>query len=134
MRRGLRLPPFPFELMRPRHLFVVLFLAASANLMAGESGYRLWLDTSVSGGKLIVVPHIAAPAPAALYYEIVSAKDGQSGRSSTRQSGPVDVGAQGSQTFARLSLSVGPQDRYTISVRVFEGARLVAEQSLNYPQ
>ena len=102
--------------------------------MADEGGYRLWLDTSTSGRMLTVVPHIAAPAAATLRYEIVSTKHGKSGRSSTKQSGPVTVDKDGSQTFARLSVSVGPDDRYTIAVRVFEGSRVVAEQTLNYPR
>lgn len=125
---------FQFGSVTARPVFFCLFLAASANLMAGEGGYRLWLDTSISGSMLTVVPHIAAPAAATLHYEIVSTKQGKSGRSSTRQSGPVAVDNEGSQTFARLSLSVGPDDRYTIAVRVFDGSRVVAEQTLNYPR
>jgi curli production protein len=102
--------------------------------MADENGYRLWLDTSSSGRMLTIIPHIAAPAGAALRYEIVSTKQGKSGRSSTKQSGGVAVDGAGSGTFAKLSLGVDPEDRYTIAVRVFDGANVVAEQTLNYPQ
>src|SRR6266545_2709794 len=120
--------------MPAKHFFFWLSLAASANLMADETGYRLWLDTSTSGKMLTVVPHIAAPAAAMLRYEIVSTKHGKSGRSSTSQSGRVAVDKEGSQTFAKLSLGVGPEDRYTVAVKVFDGTKLVAEQTLDYPQ
>ena len=102
--------------------------------MADEAGYRLWLDTSTSGKMLTVIPHIAVPAAVTLRYEIISTKHGKSGRSSTSQSGRVAVDREGSQTFAKLSLGVGLDDRYTIAVKVFDGTKLVAEQTLNYPQ
>ena len=103
--------------------------------MADETGYRLWLDTSTSGKMVTVVPHITAPAAMTLRYEIVSTKHGKAGRSSTTQSGRIAVDKEGSGTFAKLSLgTIGPDDRYTIAVRVFDGAKVVAEQTLNYPQ
>jgi hypothetical protein len=117
-----------------RFFSFLLFLAASANLMADETGYRLWLDTSTSGKMLTVVPHIAAPSAATLRYEIVSTKRGKSGRSSTSQSGRIAVDKEGTGTFAKLSLGVGPDDRYTIAVRVFDGTTMVAEQTLEYPR
>ncbi len=119
--------------MCKRNLFWAL-LAASALAMADDAGVRLTLDTSTSGRMLTVVPHVMAPGAARLRYEIVSTKHGKSGRSSTSQTGNVAVGPDGAGTFARLSLGVGPDDRYTIDVRVYDGARLVAEQTLNYPQ
>jgi hypothetical protein len=118
----------------PRRFFLWTLLVASMNVMADETGYRLWLDTSTSGRMLTVVPHVSAPAAARLRYEIVSTKHGKSGQSSTTQSGNVAVGNDGSGTFAKLSLGVGPEDRYTIAVKLYDGPKLVAEQTLNYPQ
>jgi hypothetical protein len=31
-------------------------------------------------------------------------------------------------------VSVGPQDKYVLTVKVFDGAKLVAEDVLRYPQ
>jgi thin aggregative fimbriae synthesis protein len=120
--------------MLARSILFWALLATSVTLMADETGYRLWLDTSTSGRMLTVVPHVAAPAAARLRYEIVSTKHGKSGQSSTTQSGNIAVGKDGSGTFAKLSLGVAPEDRYTIAVKVYDGPKLVAEQTLNYPQ
>jgi thin aggregative fimbriae synthesis protein len=134
LRAGASAPALLVSHMLARHLLSWTLLAASANLMADETGYRLWLDTSTSGRTLIVVPHIVAPAAARLRYEIVSTKRGRSGKSDTRQSGTIAVDAQGSGTFAKLSLGVDADDRYTIAVKVYDGVKLVAEQSVDYPR
>ena len=120
--------------MRKSTLLSAVALALSAAAMADEPGYRLRLDSSVEGGKLTVAPQIAAPAGAQLRYEMISTKEGGAGKSSTSQSGRVAVGGSGPAKLSTLSLSVGPQDRYSVTVRVFDGAKLVAEQVLKYPQ
>jgi len=91
-------------------------------------------ELEVEGGKLTVVPQLSAPAGARLRYEMVSEKQGGAGKSSTSQSGSVSVGADGAATLSRLSLGVGAQDKYVIRVKVFDGAKLVAEETLSYPQ
>lgn len=100
----------------------------------GESAYRLRLDSALSDGKLTLTPYIEAPAGARLRYEMKSDREGAAGRSSTSQGGGVAVGDSGSAKLSTLSFSVAPQDRYTITVRVFEGSKVVAEKSLSVPQ
>ena len=119
--------------MTRKTVFASLLLAA-ASAMASEPGYQLRIDSSVDGGKLSVVPQLSAPAGARLRYEMVSEKHGGAGKSSTSQSGNVSVGADGAATLSRLSLGVGAQDKYVIRVKVFDGAKLVAEETLRYPQ
>jgi Thin aggregative fimbriae synthesis protein len=119
--------------MPKKFLTAFLLLAASA-AMADTSGYKLRMDSSVEGGKLIVAPQIAAPAGAKLRYEMVSTKQGAAGKSNTSQSGGVTVGADGTAKLSTLSLGVGPNDRYLVTIKVFDGAKLVAEEVLRYPQ
>ena len=102
--------------------------------MADEPGYELRVESSVLGSQLTVIPHVQAAAGAVLRYEIVSTKQGSAGKSDTRQSGKVAVGEAGSAKLSTLKLGVSPQDRYSISVKVFDGTKLVAEKVLNYPQ
>lgn len=106
----------------------------SSASVAGESAYRLQLDSSLHDGKLTLTPYVEAPAGARLRYELKSDREGAAGRSSTSQGGGVAVGESGSAKLSTLSFSVAPQDRYTVTVRVFEGSRLVAEKSLTVPQ
>lgn len=102
--------------------------------MAGEPGYRLRIESSIQHGQLTVVPQLAAPAGARLRYEIVSSKQGSAGKSNTSQSSSLSIGPEGSAKLSSLSVSIGPQDKYVITVKVFDGAKLVTEEILRYPQ
>lgn len=112
-------------------LIALAVLFASAAMAEGTYGLRI--DSSVHDGKLTIVPYAAAPAGSRLRYEMVSGKEGGAGKSSTRQSGTVQVGESGSARLAILSLGVNPQDRYTVTVKLFDGRTLVAEDKLEYP-
>jgi hypothetical protein len=116
-----------------RKTFLTLLLVAPT-AMADEPAYKLHIDSTVQASKLIVVPVIAAPAGSRLRYEMVSSKQGHSGKSNTSQSGGVTVGADGSAKLSTLSLGVGADDRYLITVKVYDGGKLVAEDALRYPQ
>lgn len=117
-----------------KSLLAVLLAALSAGAMASEPGYKLSIDSSLKDGQLTVVPHIAAPANTRLRYELVSTKEGGAGRSNTSQSGHVSVGADGSAKLATLRVGVNAQDKYVFTVKVFDGAKLVAEEVLRHPQ
>ena len=113
-------------------LTLLLFAATAA--MADEPGYQLRVNSRVEGGTLTVAPQITAPAGAQLRYEVVSSKQGSNGQSNTSQSGNATVGPDGSAKLSSLSVSVGPKDKYVLTVKVFDGAKLVAEEVLRYPQ
>jgi hypothetical protein len=102
--------------------------------MADDPAYKLHIDSTVQASQLIVVPVIAAPAGSRLRYEMISGKQGHSGKSNTSQSGGVTVGADGSAKLSTLRLGVGADDRYLITVKVYDGAKLVAEQVLRHPE
>ena len=120
--------------MAEKVLAPLLLAASSAAAMADTSGYMLRIEPTVEASKLTVVPVIAAPAGSVLRYEMQSTKEGASGRSTTSQSGRVNVGADGSAKLSILRLGVGADDRYLIAVKVFDGDKLVAEDILRYPR
>jgi len=113
--------------------FIVLLLGTTP-AMADELAYTLRIDSTIEASRLIVVPVIAGPAGSRLRYEIVSSKQGPAGKSNTSQSGGAVVGADGSAKLSKLSLGVGADDRYLISVKLFDGGKLVAEQVLRHPK
>jgi hypothetical protein len=119
--------------MTRKTLTASLLLAAAA-AFANEPGYQLRIDSSLEAGKLTVVPQLSAPAGARLRYEVVSKKQSGANKSSTSQSGNVSVGADGAATLSSLSFGVRPQDEYVVQVKVFDGATLVAEETLRYPR
>jgi hypothetical protein len=120
--------------MSARYFVLGLTLTASANLVASETAYQLWIESSFQGRTLTVAPHMTGPAGARLRYQITSSKLGASGKSSTSQSGQFLLDEKGLRPLATLKLGVDADDRYSIAVKVFDGAKMVAEQMLNYPQ
>ena len=103
----------------------------SCGALAAE--YRLDPGVSVRDGTLQVAPTVQGPAGAALRYEVKTVREGAAGRSNSSQSGNVRLGQDGSAKLATISISVRPQDRYRISVRVLERDKVVAEEEVRYP-
>ena len=112
-------------------------LAIVALLFAGslfaESQYKLDLGASVEHGSLKVEPQLSGPAGKALRYEMEVKREGRGGTSNSSQSGTVQLDNQGHAQLASNSVSVTPADTYRVTVRVFDGGRVVAEQSTRYP-
>jgi hypothetical protein len=113
-----------------RSLVFAALLAAAA---AFAADYRLDPGASVDGGTLTVEPKVQGPAGAALRYEIKTTREGQSGKSSSSQSGSVRLGENGAAKLASTRVSVTPQDRYRIQVKLLERGRVVAEEEVRYP-
>ena len=110
---------------------VVLLLGGGAALAAD---YRVDPGARVEGGTLKVAPRVEGPAGAALRYEIRTTREGAAGRSNSSQSGNVTLGSDGAAELATTNVSVSPQDRYQISIRLLDDGRVVAEESVRYPQ
>jgi hypothetical protein len=113
-----------------RTILVAALFASSAALAAD---YRLDPGASVHAGTLRVEPRVEGPAGATLRYEIRTTKEGASGSSNSSQSGSVRLSEDGSAKLATTSVSVTPQDRYRIHVKLLERGRVVAEEEVRYP-
>jgi len=116
-----------------RLLFLCLILSSGAAL-ANAPGYDLSLGAEVRGGTLKVAPVIIAPAGAQLRYDMTTTRTGRSGNSNSRQSGNVTVGNDGKATLSQVAVNVSPQDRYIVHVEVYDGARVVASETLRHPE
>ena len=106
-------------------------LLSSYSALAAE--FRLDPGALVTGGTLVVEPQIHGAAGAALRYEIRTTREGQGGTSNSSQSGDARLGSDGAARLAITSVNVSPQDRYAIHVRLLDGGRLVAEETVRYP-
>ena len=114
-------------------LFALLLLLPAAAL-ANTPGYEVSLGAELRGGSLHVSPTITAPAGKKLRYDVVTTRTGRSGNSNSRQSGDVSVGQDGKASLSQVSVSVTPQDRYEVRVELYDGAQLVASESLRHPE
>lgn len=106
-------------------------LVSAASVSAAD--HRVWIETSVDTGRLLVVPQIEAGHAAVLDYELISAKTGKAGRSSSSQAGSVRLAQGETRSLSRLRLSVAGEDQYLLSLRVYEDGELVAEDAVSYP-
>ena len=106
-------------------------LVSAAPADAGD--HRVWIETTLDAGRLVVVPQIEAGHAANLDYELISAKIGKAGRSNSSQSGSLRLDRGETRSLSRLRLSVTEEDRYILSLRVYEGGNLIAEDVVNYP-
>ena len=113
-------------------LAIVCFL--SSPVLAQDPAYRLDLGMSMSSGTLRVEPIVTGPGGKALRYEMNIRREGKGGTSATSQAGTLRLDGAGKGQFAYNSLSVGPGDRYVISVKVFDGDRLVASEQTVEPK
>jgi curli production protein len=112
----------------------IMLLMGASNAMPGQPAYSLRIETTARGDLLTVVPYVESSAAATLRYRLVSTKQGKAGSSTTNQEGTVSLACCRPQPVSSLSLSVDASDRYVISVTLFEGANIVAQETLRYPQ
>jgi hypothetical protein len=101
--------------------------------MAGSDTHRAWIETSLEPDRLIAVAYVEAAHDASLDYELISAKSGSAGRSNTSQSGSLRLQQGESRSINRLRLGIHGDDQYTLTLRIYENDRLVAEDSVTYP-
>ena len=117
-----------------RPLFVLFWALVAPFAMAQDPDAGLQVETYLDDGMLTVVPSVQLDRPARLRYEVSSSRSGTAGQSRTSQSGVVTAEAGKRQTLSTLRLSLGPTDRYAISIRVFEGDKLLEEKVFHFPE
>ena len=88
---------------------------------------------SVRKESLRVEPTITGPAGKALRYEITIRHEGKGGTADNNRAGTVRLDAGGRGQLGYNSLSMAPGDRYVVSVKLYDGERLVAEESAHQP-
>ena len=115
-----------------RSLIFSAILAVASPLASSDASWRLDPGAELRNGNLRVEPKVSGRPGASVRYEIDVRKRG-SGSSNSSQSGRARLGENGEATLASTSVSVQPGDRYDVEVRVYDGNRLVAQQTVAHP-
>jgi len=115
-----------------RYLLILILLGMAVTTMAND--LVVTIGHSVVDDHLVIQPTVNSPKQETLRYELISAKQGRSGKSQTSQSGNVVTVAGQAQPLSTLKLGVNDSDQYTITLRVFAGSTLVGEDEIHYPQ
>jgi hypothetical protein len=113
-------------------LIFSVILAVAAPLALADASWRLDPGAELRDGNLRVEPKVQGRPGASVRYEIEVRRSG-SGSSNSSQSGRARLGEDGEATLASTSVSVQPGDRYDVEVRVYDGDRLVAQQTVRQP-
>jgi hypothetical protein len=114
-------------------LLLSLLLLLSGAVFGADGAYKVDMGASVRDGNLRVAPRVTGPAGKALRYEMEVTRHSAAGSSNSSQAGRVRLDESGTARLASSSVSVGPQDEYRVAVKLYEGDRLVAEQSVRHP-
>lgn len=105
----------------------------STAAMGGESTVRAWIATEPTPEGVRVIPYAQTRESHKLRYELISAKEGASGRSDSRQTGQVVVDCCEPKALVQLRLSIHPGERYALILRLFDNGTLVAEDQVIFP-
>ena len=111
-----------------RILPLIFFFAVALPLRA-EPAYHLDIGAEVHERNLKVEPSVSGPAGKIVRYEISVVR----GASSSSQAGDARLDDNGYAKLASTSASVQPGEDYRVTVKLFEGTRLVAQQSVRRP-
>jgi hypothetical protein len=112
---------------------IAVALLVGGQALAADPAYKLDLGMDLRQGTLQVEPTVSGPAGKSLRYEMNIRREGAGGSSSSNQAGTVRLDNGGNGHFAYNALSVNKGDRYTVTVKIYDGERLVAEQSAHEP-
>ena len=126
-------PPSLFPFLIRGMIVLCVFTCTPALAIAESDDYVIDIELASNGDQLHVVPWVRSTRATRLRYEVVSEKRGPAGQSRTAQSGNVNADPDQSVRLSTLLLRVGPDDRYTITVRLFADHTLVAEKSVTFP-
>jgi hypothetical protein len=111
----------------------LVFLAAIALPLGADPAYRLDVGTELRDRNLKVEPSVTGPAGKRVRYEISVRRAAGAGSSNSSQAGGARLDENGYARLASTSVSVQPGEEYDVTVRLFEGDRLVAEDSVRGP-
>ena len=111
-----------------------MFLSVfNASADTTEDSRMAWIETTMVDGRLHVQAYIKPPNTARLQYELVSLKSGKSGNSKTKQAGKIDAEAGEIYPLTKLRLGIVNDDKYTLTLNVYEKGELVAKDTVTYP-
>lgn len=117
-----------------------LLLVIGCGVLAFDSSedvqkeYRAWIDIRSDNSCLEIKAFCQAPEDCHLMYKLKARKSGESGKTKTFQSGSLHFKSQEEKCLSRLSLRVSPKDEYEIRLEVYKDGKLVATDSVIYPQ
>ncbi len=101
-----------------------------------EHAPRLWAELHQDAEQWTIKPQFVAPTDGAsthFDYLVTAHKNGQSGRSETRQSGRIHLGLGQQATLGSLRIALHDGDRCQIQISVSQALHPISELTLELP-
>lgn len=114
-------------------LLLVYPMVYSFNHTAYCGQYRTWISIRPDNSTIGIDAFCQSSEDGYVSYRLRAAKAGRAGRTLSSQSGRKYIRAQEETRLSELSLTVSPDDRYEIRLEVYKGGKLIAEDSISYP-
>jgi hypothetical protein len=113
---------------------IALSLLAAAPLAAQDGAYRIDIGASEQhGGSLRFEPRVAGPPGKLVRYEMNARSHSPGAGANSSRSGSVRLDDSGKAQLPANAVKLAPAEQYEMSVKLFEGNRLVAEESTQRP-
>jgi hypothetical protein len=114
-------------------ILVALLLLIFSTAAAADSAYRVDIGTSKRDDGLRIEPRVTGPAGKTVRYEVDVRRGSEAASSNSSQSGSVRLDDAGRAQISSNTIRLNPREEYDMTVRLFDGNRLVAEQSARHP-
>lgn len=103
--------------------------------LAQAQEYKAWIEIEADNSHLKIKAYCRnnSSEDSVLRYNLRAQKRGEAGRTATSQSGSFYLPSQEEKCLSKLGLGVSLKDEYEIKLEVYEGGKLVAEDSVSYP-
>lgn len=99
-----------------------------------DSPYRVDIGTSRDhDGSVKVEPSITGPAGKTVRYEVDVHSESRGASANSSHSGSVRLDDSGNAQLSSNAVTLNSREQYAMTVKLFDGNRLVAEQSARVP-
>lgn len=101
-----------------------------------EKDYKAWIEIEYKDSYLKIRPFCFNNTlkDEVLRYKLEVKKNGKSGTANIFQAGSVYIPSQEKKCLSKVTLGISPKDCYQMKLEVYKDGKLVAEDSVFYPQ
>ncbi len=114
-------------------LLLVYPVVYSFNPTAYSGQYKAWISIRPDNSTIGIDAFCQSTEDGYVRYRLEARKAGRAGEAKTSQSGLVYLRSKGEIQLSRLTMGISAMDRYEIRLEVYKEGKVVAEDSISYP-
>jgi len=112
-----------------------MFISGKDSQVISKDAFEAHIDARAQGSMLQIrnIFENNSTQEVSFRYKFKCARKGRSGTAVSSQSGGVKAAPGQEMSLSQTSISLSPNDTFTISLEIFDGTTLVASDTLVYP-